>query len=65
MLEVISYFEYGSHTLRKTFGYHQSVTFGRGVPELMVVFNPCRQRETLVHLCIQPEEVKSLYLNEL
>jgi len=56
---------YGSHTLRKTFGYHQRVTFGRGVPELMVVFNHSSQRETLEYLCIQPDEVKSIYLNEL
>ena len=56
---------YGSHTLRKTFGYHQRVTFGRGIPELMVVFNHSSQRETLSYLCIQPEEVKSIYLNEL
>ena len=27
---------YGSHTLRKTFGYHQRVSFNVGVPELMV-----------------------------
>lgn len=44
---------------------HQRVTFGRGVPELMVVFNHSSQRETLEYLCIQPEEVKSIYLNEL
>jgi len=56
---------YGSHTLRKTFGYHQRVTFGRGVPELMVVFNHSTQRQTLEYLCIQPDEVKSIYLNEL
>jgi hypothetical protein len=56
---------YGSHSLRKTFGYHQRVTFGRGIPELMVVFNHSTQRQTLEYLCIQPEEVKSLYLNEL
>ncbi len=56
---------YGSHTLRKTFGYHQRVTFGVSVPELMVVFNHASQRETLEYLCIQPEEVKSIYLNEL
>jgi hypothetical protein len=54
-----------SFSLRKTFGYHQRVTFGRGIPELMVVFNHSTQRQTLEYLCIQPEEVKSIYLNEL
>ena len=56
---------YGAHTLRKTWGYHQRVTFQRGVPELMVAFNHSSQSETLNYLCIQPEEIKSLYLNEL
>jgi hypothetical protein len=56
---------FGSHSLRKTFGYHQRVTFNVGVPELMVAFNHSSQRETLEYLCIQPDEVKSIYLNEL
>jgi integrase len=56
---------YGSHTLRKTFGYHQRKTFGRGIPELMVVFNHSTQRQTLDYLCIQPDEIKDIYLNEL
>ena len=56
---------YGSHTLRKTWGYHQRVTFGVGLPELMVAFNHSSQRQTLDYLCVQPEEIKSLYENEL
>jgi integrase len=56
---------YGSHTLRKTWGYHQRVTFGRGVAELMECFNHSNQRQTLDYLCIQPEEIKSIYRNEL
>lgn len=56
---------YGSHSLRKTWGYHQRVTFGKGLPELMVCFNHSTQRQTLDYLCIQPEEVRSIYENEL
>lgn len=56
---------YGSHTLRKTFGYHQRVTFNVGIPELMECFNHSTQRQTLDYLCIQPEEIKSVYANEL
>jgi integrase len=56
---------YGSHTLRKTWGYHQRVTFGRGLPELMVCFNHSTQRQTLEYLCIQPEEIRSVYENQL
>lgn len=56
---------YGSHTLRKTFGYHQRVTFGVGLPELMVAFNHSSQKQTLDYLCVQADEVRDLYLNEI
>jgi integrase len=56
---------YGSHTLRKTWGYHQRVTFGVGLPELMVCFNHATQKQTLDYLCVQPEEIRSIYANEL
>ena len=56
---------YASHTLRKTWGYHQRVSFNVGIPELMVCFNHSSQRQTLDYLCIQPEEIKNVYLNEL
>jgi integrase len=56
---------YGSHSLRKTWGYHQRVTFGTDIPRLMVCFNHSTQRQTLDYLCIQPEEIKNVYENEL
>ena len=56
---------YGSHSLRKTWGYHQRVSFGMGLPELMVCFNHSSQRQTLDYLCVQPEEVRDIYMNEL
>jgi integrase len=56
---------FGSHTLRKTFGYHQRVTFGVGLPVLMETFNHSSQRQTLDYLCVQDEEIKSIYENEL
>ncbi len=56
---------YASHTLRKTWGYHQRVTFGTGIPELMVCFNHSTQKQTLDYLCIQPSEIKAIYQNEL
>jgi integrase len=56
---------FGSHTLRKTFGYHQRVSHGVGLPELMTVFNHSTQRQTLSYLCVQPDEVRNIYLNEL
>ncbi|MFC1512210.1 tyrosine-type recombinase/integrase [Candidatus Latescibacterota bacterium] len=56
---------YGSHTLRKTWGYHQRVGFNVGIPELMVCFNHSTQKQTLDYLCVQPEEIRSVYANEL
>lgn len=56
---------YASHTLRKTWGYHQRVQFGTGIPVLMECFNHSTQRQTLEYLCVQPSEIKSVYLNEL
>ncbi len=56
---------YGSHTLRKTWGYHQRVTFGTDIPTLMVCFNHGTQRQTLDYVCIQPEEIKEVFENEL
>jgi integrase len=56
---------YGSHTLRKTWGYHQRVSFGIGLPELMTCFNHSTQRQTLAYLCVQPDEIRNIYANEL
>ena len=56
---------YGSHTLRKTWKYHQRVKYNVGIPELMVCFNHSTQKQTLDYLCIQPEEIKSVYANEI
>ena len=56
---------YGSHTLRKTWGYHQRVSFNVGIPVLMECFNHSTQRQTQAYLCIQPEEIRSVYTNQL
>jgi integrase len=56
---------YGSHSLRKTFGYHQRVTFGTDLPTLMEIFNHSTQKQTLAYLCVQPGEIKQVYENEL
>lgn len=53
---------YASHSLRKTFGYHQRVRLNTSIPELMVMFNHSSQRQTLDYLCIQPDEIKEAYL---
>ena len=56
---------YGSHSLRKTWGYHQRKRFGVDIPTLMVIFNHSSQKQTLDYLCIQPQEIKDVYMNEL
>ena len=53
---------FGAYTLRKTWGYHQRVRVGTSIPELMVMFNHTNQKQTLDYLCIQPEEIKGVYM---
>lgn len=56
---------YGSHTMRKTWGYHQRTAQKRPIPLLMVAFGHTSQAQTLDYLCIQDDEVKELYGLEL
>jgi integrase len=56
---------YASHTMRKTWGYHQRVTYGAGLPEIMAVYGHASERGTLNYLCVQPDEIRSLYKNTL
>lgn len=56
---------YGSHTLRKTFGYQQRVTFGLGTAELMWIFNHSSERQTLDYLGIEQEEIRNIHWNAL
>ena len=53
---------YGSHTFRKTFGYHQRTQLNTSIPELMVMFNHSSQKQTLDYLCIQPDEIRDAYM---
>jgi integrase len=52
---------FGSHTLRKTFGYHHRMA-GTSIFELMELFNHSSQKQTLIYLGIQSDEIKSAYL---
>lgn len=54
---------YGSHTLRKTFGFIQRTVFGVGLPELMDCLGHASQKTTLTYLCLQAEEIRSIYNN--
>ena len=48
---------YGSHTLRKTWGYWQRTERGTAIPLLMEAFGHATQRQTLAYLRIQSDEI--------
>lgn len=52
---------YGSHSLRKTFGYHARQA-GVSLPVLVELFSHSSQKQTLAYLGIQPEEIADVYL---
>jgi len=56
---------YGSHSLRKTWGYHQRVQKNAPVPLLMEAFGHSTQKQTLDYLGIQSHEIQALYALEL
>jgi len=56
---------YGSHSLRKTFGYHQRVRFKTDLPTLMKAFNHSTQEQTLAYLGVQAEDVRTAFMNEI
>lgn len=53
---------YGSHTLRKTWGYHQRIQMCVSIPLLMEAFGHTSQKQTLDYLGIQSEEIMDIYL---
>lgn len=56
---------YGSHTMRKTWGYHQRITNNTPLPLISSAFGHTSQAQTLDYLCIQDHEIEELYGMEL
>lgn len=56
---------YGSHSLRKTFGYMQRTQFKTDLPTLMVAFNHSSQLQTLSYLGVQADDVHAAFMNEI
>jgi len=56
---------YGSHTLRKTWGYHQRKTFEKHTALLTWAYGHASESQTLEYLCIQPDEITALFASEL
>ena len=53
---------YGSHTLRKTWGYHQRKCNDIPVPVLMRAYGHTSEAQTLTYLFIQERELRDLFL---
>ncbi|MEM6537386.1 MAG: tyrosine-type recombinase/integrase [Pseudomonadota bacterium] len=56
---------YGSHSLRKTWGYHQLRLNNAPIPLLMEAYGHATQAQTLDYLCIESKEIAELYAMEL
>lgn len=56
---------YCSHSLRKTWAYTQHTVFGVDVPKLMVALNHSSERETLLYIGIEKQEIQDLFMNEV
>lgn len=56
---------YGSHSLRKTWGYWQRMERGTAIPLLMEAFGHATQQQTLSYLGIQSDEIAEIYDMEL
>jgi integrase len=56
---------YGAHTLRKTWGYHQRTAFNVDIPTLMTAFGHATQRQTLRYLGIGEQEVRNVFMNSI
>jgi len=56
---------YGSHTLRKTWGYHQRVTHGVGFELICRRYNHSSPAITMRYLGIEDKEVHGILLNEI
>ncbi len=56
---------YGSHSLRKTWGYWQRMERGTAIPLLMDAFGHASQQQTLSYLGIQSTEISEIYELEL
>ena len=56
---------YGSHSLRKTWAYHQHITFKQPIAWLCRAMGHRSERQTLDYIGIQLEEIDALYASSL
>ncbi|MCP3926688.1 MAG: tyrosine-type recombinase/integrase [Desulfobacterales bacterium] len=56
---------YGTHTLRKTWGYQQRVNFGVGFDVIAKRYNHTDPKTTMLYLGIEDSEIRNVLLNEI
>ncbi len=56
---------YGSHTLRKTFGYIHRTVHQTDMATLMTLYNHASEKQTLAYLGVEKEELREAYLKEI
>lgn len=56
---------YSSHTLRKTWAYHQRRTHKVGLELLQEAFGHSSSRVTLTYACVQSDELHAMYMKEI
>ena len=56
---------YGTHTLRKTWGYQQRIKFGVGFDVIAKRYNHTDPKTTMVYLGIEDKEVHNILMNEI
>ncbi|XOV77477.1 MAG: tyrosine-type recombinase/integrase [Aestuariibacter sp.] len=57
--------QFGSHTLRKTWGYHQRVTFNEPLVLISRALGHTSEAQTLRYIGLLPHEVTELYRHEI
>jgi integrase len=56
---------FGSHSLRKTHGYIYRTAFKVDIGQLASMFNHPYKRQTISYLCLPPEELTNIYMQEI
>ncbi|WP_306533677.1 tyrosine-type recombinase/integrase [Geobacter sp.] len=56
---------FGSHSLRKTYGYIYRTTFKADLGQLARIFNHAYKRQTVDYLCLPQEELHSICMQEI
>jgi len=56
---------YGTHTLRKTWGYIERVEYGVPIELISKRLNHSNVQTTMIYCCIEDKEVHKILMNEI